>query len=95
MGNISRHFLTSLHQQLLHFDIERSYYPLLVIESGKGKLIQQELAGLLSCDKVQVLIKGTTALALKELSENKVDELYFSLKIIKNNLTSNKIELLK
>jgi MarR family transcriptional regulator for hemolysin len=55
MGHISRHFLTSLQQQLLHLDIERSYYPLLVIESGKGKLNQQELAGLLSCDKVQVV----------------------------------------
>jgi hypothetical protein len=35
MGNIRRLFLASLHQQLLLPDIERSYYPLLVIESGK------------------------------------------------------------
>ena len=55
MGNISHRFLTSLQQQLLHLDIERSYYPLLLIESGKGKLNQQELAALLSCDKVQVV----------------------------------------
>ncbi len=55
MGNISRRFLTRLQQQLLHLDIERSYYPLLLIESGKGKLNQQELAALLSCDKVQVV----------------------------------------
>jgi MarR family transcriptional regulator for hemolysin len=55
MGNISRLFLTILQQQLLDLDIERSYYPLLVIESGKGKLNQQELACLLSCDKVQVV----------------------------------------
>lgn len=55
MGNISRLFLTSLQQQLMHLDIERSYYPLLLIESGNGKLNQQELAALLSCDKVQVV----------------------------------------
>jgi hypothetical protein len=43
----------------------------------------------------QVNGQGTTALPLKDLSENKVDELYLFLKIIENNLTSNKIELLK
>jgi MarR family transcriptional regulator for hemolysin len=132
MGNISRLFLTSLQQQLLHLDIERSYYPLLLIESGQGKLNQQELATLLSCDKVQVVriinylssngyversqgskdrrksyiiitgkaekflpdikkaIQGTSATALKDLSEDNVDMLYSFLKIIEKNLESDK-----
>jgi len=133
MGKISRLFLASINNKLTHLDIERSYYTLLVIESGKGKIIQQELAGLLSCDKVQVVriinylssngyverdqdskdrrksclritgkaekflpdikkaIQETTVLALKDLPEKKVDELYSFLKIIENNLTSNKL----
>jgi MarR family transcriptional regulator for hemolysin len=133
MGNISRRFLTSLQQQLIHLDIERSYYPLLLIESGQGNLNQQELAGLLSCDKVQVVriidylssngyverlqdskdrrksyiritgkaekflpdikkaIQVTSAIALKDLSEDKVDKLYSFLKIIEKNLQSDKL----
>ena len=55
MGNISRLFLSSLQKQLSRLDIERSFYPLLLIEAGKGKIIQQELARLLSCDKVQIV----------------------------------------
>ena len=55
MGNISRMFLANLHMNLAGLDIKRSYFPLLVIEAGEGKLIQQDLAEILSCDKVQVV----------------------------------------
>jgi len=55
MSKISKMFLANLQQHLSHLDIERSFYPLLLIEAGKGKLTQQELANKLSCDKVQVV----------------------------------------
>jgi MarR family transcriptional regulator, transcriptional regulator for hemolysin len=55
MGNISRMFLENLHRNLAGLDIKRSYFALLVIEAGEGRLIQQELAEILSCDKVQVV----------------------------------------
>ena len=55
MSHIGRMFLANLNQQLAHLDIERSYFPLLVIEAHNGSLSQQELASLLSCDKVQVV----------------------------------------
>lgn len=55
MGKISKMFLANLQRNLSHLDIERSFYPLLLIEAGEGKLTQQELANELSCDKVQVV----------------------------------------
>jgi MarR family transcriptional regulator, transcriptional regulator for hemolysin len=55
MSNLSKGFLAGLQQKLKHLDIQRSYYPLLLIESGHGNLTQQELANLLACDKVQVV----------------------------------------
>jgi MarR family transcriptional regulator, transcriptional regulator for hemolysin len=55
MSHIGRMFLLNLNKQLAHLDIERSYFPLLVIEAGNGNLSQQELACKLSCDKVQVV----------------------------------------
>lgn len=55
MANIGRLFLSELHVNLSHLDLERAYYPLLLIEKSEGNLTQQELAGKLSCDKVQVV----------------------------------------
>ncbi len=55
MSHIGRMFLANLNNQLAYLDIERSYFPLLIIESGNGNLSQQELASILSCDKVQVV----------------------------------------
>ncbi|MBP1615085.1 MAG: regulatory protein MarR [Bacteroidetes bacterium] len=55
MGRIGRKFLGNLQKDLSHLDIERSFYPLLLIEIGEGKLSQQELAIKLSSDKVQVV----------------------------------------
>jgi MarR family transcriptional regulator, transcriptional regulator for hemolysin len=53
MGKISRIFLADLQNNLSHLDIKRSYYPLVLIEAGKGKLTQKELSGKLLCNKVQ------------------------------------------
>jgi MarR family transcriptional regulator, transcriptional regulator for hemolysin len=55
MSTISRVFYIDLQQKLKHLDIDRSFYPLLLIESGNGKMTQQDLANKLACDKVQVV----------------------------------------
>jgi MarR family transcriptional regulator, transcriptional regulator for hemolysin len=131
-GNIHRIFLTIINQSLTHLDIDRCYFPILLIEAGKGNMTQQELAGKLSCDKVQVvriidylsehgyvnrlpstsdrrkygleisekakkcipdikkaLVKANTIL-LNNLSDEQIKELYATLQIIENNLTSFK-----
>ncbi|MGA2406831.1 MAG: MarR family transcriptional regulator [Bacteroidales bacterium] len=54
-SNIHRMFLTVLNMNLAHIDIDRFYYPILLIEASRGNLTQQELAGKLGCDKVQVV----------------------------------------
>jgi MarR family transcriptional regulator for hemolysin len=55
MGRISRLLLARLQHELRHLDIDRSFYPLLLIEAGKGELTQKDLARQLSIDKVQVV----------------------------------------
>jgi len=54
-SNIHRMFLTLLNTYLTDMDIDRFYYPILLIEASNGNLTQQELAGKLGCDKVQVV----------------------------------------
>jgi len=54
-SNIHRMFLTVLNTYLSDVDIDRFYYPVLLIEASNGYLTQQELAGKLGCDKVQVV----------------------------------------
>ena len=54
-SNIHRMFLTVLNKHLANVDIDRFYYPILLIEASSSKLTQQELAGKLGCDKVQVV----------------------------------------
>jgi DNA-binding MarR family transcriptional regulator len=54
-NNIHRMFLTILNIYLAHIDIDRFYYPILLIDASNGDLTQQELAGKLGCDKVQVV----------------------------------------
>ncbi|MBP1618858.1 MAG: regulatory protein MarR [Bacteroidetes bacterium] len=54
-GKISRVFFGALQKRLSHLDIERSFYPLLLIDAGKGELTQQDLASKLFSDKVQVV----------------------------------------
>lgn len=132
MGNISRMFLADIQNQLCYLDIQRSFYPLLIIEAGNGQLTQNELASKLMCDKVQVVriinylsrngyvertvskddrrksclsitgkarqflpaikdaIKKTSQAALKDIPEDKADELYTLLTLMVNNLSSNK-----
>ncbi len=54
-SNIHRMFLTVLNIYLTDVDIDRFYYPILLIEASNGNLTQQDLAGQLGCDKVQVV----------------------------------------
>ena len=54
MGKISKISQSIVQGNLSHLDIDRSFYPLLLIENGDG-ITQQELARELSCDKVQVV----------------------------------------
>jgi MarR family transcriptional regulator, transcriptional regulator for hemolysin len=54
-SNIHRMFLTVLNKYLDNVDIDRYYYPILLIEANSSKLTQQELARKLGCDKVQVV----------------------------------------
>ena len=54
VDKIGRMFQVKLQDDLAHLDIERSFYPLLLIEAGNG-ITQQELATKLNCDKVQVV----------------------------------------
>ena len=54
-SNIHRMFLTVLNKYLADVDIDRFYYPILLIEASSSKLTQQELASKLGCDKVQVV----------------------------------------
>jgi len=48
-------FFGTLQKRLSHLDIQRSFYPLLLIDAGEGKLTQQELANELLSDKVQIV----------------------------------------
>lgn len=52
---IGKKYLYSLNHSLNKLEIERNYYALLLIESAKGKITQQELACLLEIDKVSML----------------------------------------
>ena len=54
MDKIAHMFRFKLNSQLSHLDINRSFYPLLLIEAGNG-ITQQQLADQLICDKVQVV----------------------------------------
>lgn len=54
MDKIGRSFQALLQDELSHLDIDRSFYPLLLIEEGSG-ITQQELSRKLLCDKVQVV----------------------------------------
>jgi len=54
MDKISKMYQAKLQKELAHLDIDRSFYPLLLIDAGNG-ITQQELADKLLCDKVQVV----------------------------------------
>lgn len=55
LNKIGKLFLAELQHELSHLDIERSFYPLLLIYEGNGKLTQQDLARNLATDKVQIV----------------------------------------
>jgi DNA-binding MarR family transcriptional regulator len=54
LDKIGKIYQAKLRAGLTHLDIDRSFYPLLLIDSRNG-MTQQELAHELSCDKVQVV----------------------------------------
>ena len=83
MANISRMFLARLHRNLEHLDLERSYYPLLLIEAGNGRLNQKDLARKLSCSKVQVvrIIDYLSSMGYVDRCQNKDDRRKTSLEI--------------
>ena len=54
-GNIHRSFLGEMKKLLPDLEIDRFFYPTLLIEEAEGILSQQELADKLKCDKVQVV----------------------------------------
>ncbi len=54
-GRINRVFFGTLQKKLSHLDIDRSFYPLLIIASRDGELTQKDLAEELSSDKVQIV----------------------------------------
>ena len=54
MNKIAKMYQAQLQKELRHLDIDRSFYPLLLIESGNG-ITQQELATQLHSNKVQVV----------------------------------------
>jgi MarR family transcriptional regulator for hemolysin len=55
LSGIGKSFLHSLQKKLHDLDIDRNFYALILIEEGKGRITQQELADLLESDKVSVV----------------------------------------
>ncbi|MDP4239423.1 MAG: MarR family transcriptional regulator [Bacteroidota bacterium] len=82
LDKIAKLFLGNLQSSLTHLDIERSFYPLYLIDAGNG-LTQQELAGKLNCDKVQVvrIIDYLSLNGYVERVTNKVDRRKYELAI--------------
>ena len=82
MKKISVLSQTYLQENLTELDIKRSFYPLLLIESGNG-ITQQELAGKLSCDKVQVvrIIDYLSSHGYVERIQNRTDKRKYELSI--------------
>lgn len=54
MSKLGKISLEKAQEQLTHLDINRSFYPLMLIDSHRG-MTQQELADMLLVDKVQVV----------------------------------------
>jgi len=82
LDKISKLFLENLQIHLTHLDIERSFYPLYLIDAGNG-ITQQELAGKLGCDKVQVvrIIDYLSLNGYVERVTNKTDRRKYELAI--------------
>jgi len=54
-SNTARIFLGLMNKKLYDLDIDRNFFALILIESGNGKMNQQDLAALLESDKVCVV----------------------------------------
>jgi MarR family transcriptional regulator, transcriptional regulator for hemolysin len=82
MDKIGKMFQTKLQNDLKHLDIDRSFYPLLLIEAGNG-ITQQELASQLLCDKVQVvrIIDYLSSNSYVERIQNPTDKRKYELAI--------------
>jgi MarR family transcriptional regulator for hemolysin len=80
LDKIGKLFLSNLQVTLNHLDIERSFFPLLLIEAGNG-ITQQELARQLNCDKVQVvrIIDYLSSNGYVQRSPNKSDKRKYEL----------------
>jgi DNA-binding MarR family transcriptional regulator len=84
MDKIAKMFQARLQYDLKHLDIDRSFYPLLLIEAGNG-ITQQELAHQLLCDKVQVvrIIDYLSSNGYVERIQNQSDKRKYELAITK------------
>jgi MarR family transcriptional regulator, transcriptional regulator for hemolysin len=82
MDKIGKMFQAKLQGNLKHLDIERSFYPLILIEKGNG-ITQQELASQLLCDKVQVvrIIDYLSSNGYVERIQNQTDKRKYELAI--------------
>jgi len=82
MDKIGKMYQLMLQKDLTHLDIDRSFYPLLLIEGGNG-ITQQELADKLFCDKVQVvrIVDYLSSNGYVERLPNKVDKRKYELSI--------------
>lgn len=82
MDKIGKMFQSRLQNDLKHLDIDRSFYPLLLIEAGNG-ITQQELASRLLCDKVQVvrIIDYLSSNGYVERIQNQTDKRKYELAI--------------
>jgi MarR family transcriptional regulator for hemolysin len=82
MDKIGRMYQLELQKGLTHLDIDRSFYPLLLIEAGNG-ITQQELADKLLCDKVQVvrIIDYLSSNGYVERVQNQTDKRKYELTV--------------
>jgi len=82
MAKIGKLYQAKLLAELSHLDIDRSFYPLLLIESRNG-MTQQELAHELSCNKVQVvrIIDYLSKNGYVERIQNQTDKRKYELTI--------------
>jgi MarR family transcriptional regulator for hemolysin len=54
-SRLGKEFLSIVNSKLKGLDIERSFYPLILIENAKGNITQQELADQMEVDKVSIV----------------------------------------
>ena len=82
MGKISKISQDIVQGNLSYLDIDRSFYPLLLIDEGNG-ITQQELARELSCDKVQVvrIIDYLSSNGYVDRIPNKTDKRKYELSV--------------